>query len=314
MDQARQRLAFGALCALGLIAHLTFLFVYAGLVAWTFARRDAAWRLRAWIELHLLPVVTINGVYLLDARALEYGGGPPFSVGEVIGRGLSLLAGGPASGTLQIAAAAALVLVVAYGFVVVAKQRRDEAVFFAATLVLAPAAVLAVYPAPYLEVRYFYVLFPFVWLLAARALARLAGAGSLGRVCTALLVALSFAGNVANTAPLLRDGRGHYMEIVSTMAQLTANKTITVGSDHDFRNRLVLSYYAERLPFDRRLVYIPYNSRTGTNPEWIVTHDLGAPRSEPAVHVSGYVPIRCLPYGGISGWNWCLHRLASPKP
>ena len=207
-----------------------------------------------------------------------------------------------------------MVLLLAYGLVVVARSRRDETVFFATTLVLAPAAVLTVYHARYLDVRYFFVLFPFVWLLGARALARVAASGHAGRLAAVSIAALSFAGNVSNTLPLLRDGRGHYMEIVSTMAQLSSSETITVGSDHDFRNSLVLEYYAEKLPANRHVIYVPTGSWTPESPEWIVTHDFAAPRSEPAISApipsfAHYTPVRCVPYGGISGWSWCLNRI-----
>ena len=319
MDSPRERFVFAALCVLGILSHLTFLFVYAGLAAWTLVRRVDGWHWRTWITLHQLPATAIAGVYLIDARKLVYGGGPPFSVPEVIGRGLSLLAGGPASGPWLIAAAVAMIAVAAYGLVVVARRRRDEAVFFAAALVLAPAAVLSVYHARYLDVRYFFVLFPFVWLLGARGLARLAAAGRIGQLAAAALLAVSFAGNVSNTIPLLRDGRGHYMEIVSTMARLTPGETITVGSDHDFRNSLVLEYYAEKLPADRRVIYVPSASWTPASPEWIVTHDFGAPRSARAAtsdlpsQSARYQPVQCVPYGGISGWNWCLHRRAGSE-
>ena len=312
MDSTRERFVFATLCALGILSHLTFLFVYAGLAAWTLVR-DGGRQWRTWLALHQLPVTAMAGVYLIDARRLVYGGGPPFSISEVVGRALSLLAGGPPSGAWRIAAASALVLLIAYGFVVVARSRRDETVFFATTLVLAPAAVLTVYHARYLDVRYFFVLFPFVWLLAARALASVAASGHAGRLAAVSIAALSFAGNVSNTLPLLRDGRGHYMEIVSTMAQLSSSETITVGSDHDFRNSLVLEYYAEKLPANRRVIYVPTGSWTPESPEWILTHDFAGPRSEPTIsdHIPSsahYAPVRCVPYGGISGWRWCLNR------
>jgi hypothetical protein len=313
METARDRFVFAALCALGILSHLTFLFVYAGLAAWTFVRYGGApWR--KWLALHQLPAAAIAGVYLIDARRLVYGGGPPFSISDVMGRALSQLAGGPASGTWRIVAAAAIVLLIAHGLTIVARTRREEAVFFATALVLAPAAVLTVYHARYLDVRYFFVLFPFVWLLGARALANLAASSRTGRLAAVSIAALSFAGNVHNALPLLRDGRGHYMEIVSTMAQLTSSETITVGSDHDFRNSLVLEYYAEKLPRDRRVIYVPSGSWTPESPEWIVTHDFGPPRSEAtqtphqSLDFPRYVPVRCVPYAGISGWNWCLYR------
>jgi hypothetical protein len=315
-DTANMRLLFGGLCALGLLSHLTFLFVYAGLFAWTLERHLGGGRRdwRGWIALHRLPLVAIAGLYLIDARKLVYGGGPPFSVPEVVGRTLSLLAGGPSSGIGQLVAMVAAIGITIYGIAVIGRRRGDEAVFFA-TALLAPAGLLAIYQARYFDVRYFFVLCPFMWLLGARALAHLATLGPIGGLASGTLIVLSTAGQLINAAPLLREGRGHYMEVVETMARLTSGDEITVGSDNDFRNRVVLEYYAEQLPVTRQLTYVPTTAWTATTPEWVVTHSFGAvPSDRGATRVADinggqYVPLRCVPYGGISGWNWCLHRL-----
>src|SRR5699024_5675818 len=110
-------------------------------------------------------------------------------------------------------------------------------------VIVAPVAVLAVYRARFLEVRYFFVLLPFVWLLAARALGFVFARGPLGRVVVAALLVASMAGNGIHVARWLRHGRGDYRAAVSMMAAMTPASDIVVAGDQDFSARLILEYY-----------------------------------------------------------------------
>ena len=304
---------------LGILSHLTFLFPYAGILAWTFGRsvREGRIEWREWIALHRLPLVVIAGDYLIDSRKLVYGGGPTFQVPQVLGRTLSLIVGGPDAGVLRYGAGLVALCIALWGIWDLVRRKNDEAVFFAVALFLAPAAVLLFYHARFLDVRYFFVVVPFFWLLAARALARLDAYGASGRVAAAALLGLPLTGSVYRVAPLLRDGRGHYAEAVATMARLTARNAITVGSDHDFRNRLVLGYYAEALPADKKLIYVPWSAWTADGPEWFLTHrfEMAGPGDVPSSIAgaigSPYRWVQSFLYGGISGWNWHLYQRQS---
>jgi hypothetical protein len=316
LTSGTDRAIFGALCTLGLLSHLTFVFVYAGLACWTFARllraEGGGWR--AWIALHQIPVVVAAGIYLIDARKLTYGSGPPFQIADVLGRALSLSIGGASAGAWQIVGVLAAVASIACGAALLVWRKNDEAVFFAVTLVLAPASVLLFYEPRYMDVRYFFVLVPFIWLLAARTLAALADRGSFARACAAALLVVSTLGNLLHLLPALPDGRGRYLETVATMARLTPSREITVGSDHDFRNRMLLEYYGEALPAGRKLTYVQFLDLGSGSAEWFITHsfDLPSVPVSPQAHlVAGgtpYVWVQSFRYGGISGWNWHLYR------
>src|SRR5205814_9466389 len=136
------------------------------------------------------------GYYAIDARKLAYGGGPSFDVFEVVARTLSLAIGGPDAGLLRNAATLIALCLISFGFVALVRRKSDEAAFFAASLVLAPAGILLCYHAHYLDVRYFFVLFPFVWLLCARTLASLSDQGMLRQVAAVTVVIAATAGNV----------------------------------------------------------------------------------------------------------------------
>jgi hypothetical protein len=319
---SRNRALFALVCTLGLFSHLTFLFVYAGLAAWTLARfvtqrgqQGQRRGLRGWIALHQVPLVVIAGIYLIDARKLVYGGGPAFTFTDVVTRVLSFAAGGPDAGAGKWIAIASVTSVIAYAMWLLVRERDDEWIFFATGLIAAPLLVLASYEARFLDVRYFFVLVPFLWLLAARAVAFLATQRYVGRSVATTLVIVSVIGNLAHLEAPLRDGRGHYKAAVWTMASLTAGENVTVSSDHDFRNRLVIDYYGEEHPLGKTITYQP---APDVSAEWYLTHtidpagDVVPPRTITPEGRS-YVWIKSFTYGGVSGWNWHLYR-RQPRP
>jgi uncharacterized membrane protein len=314
---ARRRAIFGIACLLGFLSHLTFLFVYAGCAVWTIGRFSAGGRRdwRGWLTLHRFPLIVLIGIYLVDVRFLDYGGGPPFRMSTILGRVVSLAVGGPdGGGGRQLVTMIAAIAVLLVGFSVLASRRHHETLFFATSLVLAPAAVLIVYHARFLDVRYFFVLMPFAWLLMARALAHVAAHGQLGRALATTAIAVSIAGNVIHLLPMLRNGRGHYSDAVATMARLTTGSDVVVASDNDFRVAIPLRYYGEALPSAKKVIYVESSEKRGASVEWYITHTFDSPDSAiPSEIADEQGRTRCLvsafPYGGISGANWRLYRL-----
>jgi hypothetical protein len=312
--RSADRLLFAATCAAGLLSHLTFVFVYAGLLAWTARRaiRNDGVGWQAWIALHRFPIAFVLADYVLYARHLVYGGGPAFSTAEVLRRGLSVAFGGPDAGVWAVGSAVYAVLLIAIGLYLLHRERNDEAIFFLTALVLAPAAVLSVYHARFLEVRYFFVLLPFVWLLAARALGYALSCPA-GRVIVPALVTASVLGNGVHVVTMLRDGRGHYARAVSTMSALTSGQEIVVASDQDFSNHLILDYYAENISPQQRLTYVSAASDGSRAPQWFITHTFETPAAIPPTLVTTpagetYSWVQSFPYGGLSGCNWFLYR------
>ncbi len=319
VTSGRRRLAFVACCALGILSHLTFLFVYLALLVWTVGRdmirRHMAWR--SWIALHRFPLVFMAGYYIIDVRNFVYGGGPPFDAADVVRRALAMSVGGPEEGMLALAAALCAAALIAGGIVQLARERRDEALYFAA-LFASPGAVLLVYTPRFLDVRYFFVLLPFFFVLASVTLARL-WTEPRGRICALALVALFAAGNAQHLRPVLRDGRGHYAQAVNEMAALAGGRATTVGGDNDFRNRLMLTYYSETLAGFGGLTYIPASDWTAGRPDLVLIHTFGLPGAqEPPTEIVGrngrpYRLVCWFPYGGTSGWNWYVYQRRLPR-
>jgi hypothetical protein len=131
-----------------------------------------------------------------------------------------------------------------------------------------------------------------------------------------MLILLFFlAGNVQRTIDLMTVGRGGYRQAVEFMAAQTYGSEIRVGSDHDFRNKMLLQYYSQYLPSDKRLLYFEKNKLPAGGPEWIITHSQKADFNPPQViEIQGNVKFFLsghFKYKGLSGFHWALYRRQS---
>ena len=228
-----------------------------------------------------ISIAFVLADYVLYARHLVYGGGPAFSTAEVLRRGLSVALGGPDAGVWALASAVYAVCLIAVGLDLLQRERNDEAIFFLTALVLARCRAVCLSRAVS-RGRYFFVLLPFVWLLAARALAHGLSSSPAGRVIVPALVTASVLGNGAHVVTMLRDGRGDYARAVSTMSALTPGQDIVVASDQDFSNRLILDYYGENISPHQRLTYVSAASEGSRAPQWFISSHLRHARRDSA--------------------------------
>jgi hypothetical protein len=160
--------------------------------------------------------------------------------------------------------------------------------------------------------RYFLVSMLFLQLLISWLLVRVFHWSRNGKVLYVLLLAAILAGSAASTASLLAVGRGGYQAAVRFMLEHSSDRDLTVGSDHDFRNSLVLRYYFPRSGGNRRLVYYSLGQWPQAGPEWVLIHSQEAeftPR-ETLTDNSGnpYRLLAVFPYAGLSGWHWAVYR------
>jgi hypothetical protein len=304
--------AFAAAAVLGILSHLTFLFILCGLLAWAAVEIARARRPLDPIALALLavPVVALGALWLVDLREVAIGGGPPYDVFGLLRELLAAVFGLP-RGPLELLAAIPL-LAAAYELVALARARDGRAVFFAVAF-LAPAALIAVHRPAFLATRYFAVCVVPLLVLCAASLARLARRGLAGRVAAILLLAAFAGANALPVRDLVRDGRGRYREAIAFLVASAPPGRVSVGSDHDFRNGIVLAYHARDVSGWQRLDYVPAGEWRPGSPEWVFRHDL-TPGAVPEPRFIGengraYALVRSFPHAGLSGWTWSLYRL-----
>jgi hypothetical protein len=316
------RVGWGALVAvasmLGFLSHLTFVQAYVALVVWTgyrLFRQRRGWNV--WIDdmvlCHLPPAALVAWLYLVDIRRLEIGGGPESSAFDVTTRVLSLALGGPGDGPITIVLSFAALILVVVAIEFVRRSGSDLWLLFATATLVSPALMLVVARPTYLFERYFLVAVAFMLLSLAWPLAGLLQRKAVGAYA---LLALFVAANSAHTARLIVRGRGHYLEAMRWMAQHSERRDVTIGSDHDFRNGMVVGFYARFLPPTPRIAYLRQNQWPTGGPEWLLLHSQARAFTPPPRlgDRSGnrYLLSTVYPYSELSGWTWAVYRNVQP--
>jgi hypothetical protein len=115
------------------------------------------------------------------------------------------------------------------------------------------------------------------------------------------------------------------------MAAHTPGQVITVTSDHDFRNGMILSYYERDLPEHKRLQYIPQDHQfpveavdaaaasppRAAGAAWMLFHRIGPDRGVvPTIadrNGTVYALVKTLPYADLAGWEWFLYAKRRAK-
>jgi hypothetical protein len=312
-------LLFGLVGVLGVLSHLTFIHVLLAGAVWVVFRivtQSAALRVEAppFAAAFAPPVLALALLWAVDLRYLEVGGGDPAASFDVVRRVGSLLLGGPDD-----AATGAVLLPLVWLGVVLGlyRLRRSDpgAALFLLAAVAIPSLSLAVPRFSFLHPRYLLVSMPFVFLALAVLLDGLWEHGRVGKAIAAACLAAILGGDARQLAVFLRDGRGHYSDAVRLMASGVSGSSATVASDQDFRNGLVVEYYARRLVLPRPVIYIRHGEEPPGGPDWILTHSGSPSPVRPDAltdaHGNRYVFVKDYPFAALSGFSWSLFRNAA---
>jgi len=313
---------FAASVALGMLSHPTFLYAYLGAAVWSIFRlyRTVGQRVAVGtlLRLHAAPVAFLFLFYLFQVRGMVVGGGPEYPLGAVLAQALSLTVGGPAGGVVAVLVAFCLVGLVAAELWTLRREGRDEWVFFTVAIFLAPAAILLLTRRSLVYPRHLLVATTFLLLIIGSTWARCWQRWWFSKAAAVLLLVLALCGHAAHLMRLYASGRGQYLEAVKYMAKHTRDAQITVGSDFDFRNYMVLRFYARYLPAGRSIRYYPEGTWHDGAPEWFLAHalDVGVAPPHRLVGLNGgsYVLARAFPHYGLSGWDWFVYRRTTPVP
>ena len=301
--------AFGLCAVLAFLSHPTFAYVFAALALWTAAKLPREKRVRGLFELFGPPTL-VFGLFEAIQFPMRVGGAQKNGFLTVARRTLELWSGAPARGPVGTAGAAVVLGLLAWEIKNIRRERPDEFVFFA-SLFAGAVAFVAIFPFPF--ERHFYACLPFALLLGAGALTRLFRLGGTPRVAAVALTLLFLLGNGVRDRALATEGRGHYLEAIRRMAAGTPGDAVTVGSDHDYRNGMMLEFYGAFLTPPKKLAYVPRNRLQKQAPDWYLTHSFAtdrliAPIGVKIDGVGNYKLIDVYPYSGLSGWTWMLYR------
>ncbi len=302
---------------LALLAHALAIHMLVALAVWTAVRalqRDGFARGTATLVWWLgVPVAAFAAFYVGFLRGVTIGGGPREGAMPPLLRAIATTTG------LPFEAPPALLLVVAAGVLVAGlgwliRQRSDAWVLYLVAVVGSPLLLGILQPTNLYAERYFLVSATFWLLLLAQLLGWLWTRDLASRAVVAAVLAAFLAGNGARIAWLLRDGRGAYQEALGYMVRHTAGDTLVVTSDHDFRNRLVIEYFAPR--FAKPIRYLRANELAAPGPQWYVAHRALGEAPPPAVVVDRlgdrYQLETEYPTAPLSGFRWFVFRRVTP--
>jgi hypothetical protein len=319
-------LTFAAAAILGFLSQLTFVPCYAALVvwsAWRLARDSRSWtrRLRIALLCHGPPIAFFAWFYFAHVRHMGNVGGPIIPIGDVLVEWLSLTVGGPPDGPWAIACAGIAVAILVAGLWLYAQRGSDAWVFFLGVIVVFPALTLIVLGRQEVYVRYFLIGSAFFYLLASDVLAEIFRRGRFGPLIAYALTFAFVVGNWFPTVRLMHTGRGQYVQALRLIQEQSQQQPITVGSDHDGRNRRVLDFYVTRLPGAAPILYFPTGQWPAEGPEWVIRHSLDREGTYELVigdrTNNRYRFVREFPFAGLSGWSWGVYhneRFAGPTP
>ena len=165
----------------------------------------------------------------------------------------------------------------------------------------------------YLYFRYFIVCFPFFYLLLSHMACNCHRSWpNRWRWLLVVAVAMLIAGQTQRVYGLLTVGRGNYFAALAHISERSPKGIVRVGSDHDFRNRVLFDFYAPLISEGNRLRYVEQPNWREAPPDWILIHSQDVSYQAPKGFVVQGIGVYRLTdeyrFSGISGWSWFVFR------
>lgn len=309
---------FWSAATLGFLAHLSSVTVLLSLIllsCFQIIRQPCCRHKKAadLAAIFLVPIMAVLALYMLFVRHMEIGGGPEYSYLQVLGKATTLMLGLPDGGIFNTVSSALFFITVFAATRALYRQKDPDCFFYPSILIISPSLLLITTRPEYLYFRYFIVCFPFFYLLLAYFLSHLyrSHPQTIFRGLILLVTALIVAGNLSRIVPLLVYGRGNYRQAIAFIARNSSDKILKIGSDQDFKNKTILTYYMQFFP-DYRLDYINQDQWKTKQPDWLLFHSQDqqySPYRQVRISATDLYQLQAaFRYGGISGWNWFVYQ------
>lgn len=317
--RGRWAILYAVSAGLGLLAHVAMAQVLLAGAVWSACgviRGGMNWKrlvLRA-VVWHVMPTVFAAAYYWGFVRKLEIGGGPENPLFKTLAETAAHTFGFPMAGGVV----ALVLFVFLCGLGVCALWRRGDwraVVFYVLLICVTPAVGMLASKFTLLFPRYFLLNVALALPLMAHGLAWIWRARFGGRMLVCGAVAVFLAANAFPVARLARDGRGQYSAALRAIASHARAGEITLSSDHDFRNRLVIDYYRAAAREGHEFIYYSVDQVPPWGVQWVFFHRFADDETPPPViaDVRGnrYVREYHYPYAALSGWDWYVYRNSS---
>ncbi|MGD0169095.1 MAG: hypothetical protein ABSE54_05160 [Smithella sp.] len=263
---------------LGVLSHLTFVIIFLSLAIYSLhyelrTEMPFARRLLQAGKYLFVPSVFIAFFYLFYAMDMTIGGGPAVDKIMVLAQGGASFVGVPDA--VRYLGIPLILLSVLWFLVLLFREGDREWSFYGSVLLFAPALAIILAGSNYFNYRYVIVCVPFYYLVISRLLAKAYRAEDKAyHYLTFIVLGLYLIGQALRLVPFYEYGRGSYRPVISEIATASSSTTITVGSDHDFRNKMLIAFYSRFLDDGKKLRYVDHQFWASEPPEWIILHSL----------------------------------------
>lgn len=196
------------------------------------------------------------------------------------------------------------------------RNHDKRAPLYAFAILIIPGALfLLSVPAPAIG-RYYLFGLVFLLPLMAQVLASAWNAGRIGRVTAGLIITGFILGSAQANSLFFEHGRGAYRKAIAFVSDQTESDVIELGSDHDFRQPLLLNHYGPVVT-GKTIDYVERGELEARSPEWLILH--GSPANSLAtgsqeyatgwqVGDSRYYFTTRFRHWGFSGFDWLIYR------
>lgn len=312
----RWAIGYAAAAALGLLAHVAMAEVLLAGMVWSacgLVRRTDGWnrRLVRAIGWHIVPAALAAAYYFGFVRKLEIGGGPENPLLRTLGETAAYMLGLPAASGLL--ALGVFLSLCGLGLVALARGGGWRvAVFYVLIIGVVPALAMTASKFTLLFPRYFLLNAAMALPLIAHGLAWVWRCGLAGRGAVLVALAGFLAGNAFPVARLAQEGRGQYSAALREIASHAQVREISLSSDHDFRNHLLIDYYRAAAGEGHEFVYYSVEQAPPWGVQWVLFHRFAGEDPPPAVIADArgnqYVREYHYPHAALSGWDWYVYR------
>lgn len=310
------QLGFVALSIFGVLSHLSYVTVLFPHLVWgafeLFRRRPIMW---AFCFLPTLFVIAV--VWYVDLRFATVGGAPLLSLFSVLLESLALPMGVSDHEALLLACAFVMGFLLLSGLAYLRRASFSDCLLFALMICLAPPLMIIMRSNGMLTTRHFIVVWICLYPVLGIAVGRMAGYGIGKLSLVAVVLTIWVATNGWEYTQFAIHGRGHYERATRwLLAEVKKSKDATgkpqlVGSDHDFRNTIVLSFYLKRLTTEPGFDYKNRGEWPASGVDWLITHQVERGiEPKPTINVDShqYDLVYMERFHAPIGWSWAIYH------
>ncbi len=300
----------------GFMSHLTFIYVFVGLLASSVAflrKNEKKTILKELAKIFLIPLIVVYAMYI---RYLIYfmffpvlviqSGGLNVSPIKTFSELPSYIVGYSKFGVVL---GVSLWIAILTELIMLIKEKQIFGLFSSVVIVTALCHILLSYP-DFSHFRFFICLFPFLIFLLCGFISRFYDSNK--KYFIVVLITIIVISNVYYVFEFISSGKGKYLELIKYAEKNTTGEIITISSDDDFTTWKMITFY-ERFS-NKKIKYVAYNDLDRRNPpDWFIVHDESDehPISQSFEVFKGmfYKFEGYYPYSGkFSGFNWTLYK------